>query len=69
MKIKVKIKLKPCPFCNNTNVVVGSSKELHGDGSNYEYAACCDINNGGCGACSGYYLKKIKAINKWNKRV
>ena len=69
MKAIVKFNLKPCPFCNNTNVVVGTSKELHGDGNNYEFAVCCDINNGGCGACSGYSTSKIKTIKRWNKRV
>ena len=62
------VKLKPCPFCNNTNIVVGTSKEIHGDDCDYEFAVCCDINNGGCGACSGYYQDEAKAIKCWNKR-
>ena len=67
--MNIEKELKSCPFCGNTYVVLGTSKELHGDGSDYEYAVCCDINNKGCGACSGYYTDKEKAINKWNKRV
>lgn len=67
--MKAKIKLKPCPFCNNTNVVLGTSKELHGDGNDFEFAVCCDINNGGCGACSGYSIDTITTIKRWNRRA
>ena len=66
--MKAKIKFKPCPFCGNTNVVLGSSKEIHGDGNDFEFAVCCDINNGGCGACSGYHTNTIEVIKNWNKR-
>ena len=68
MRVKVKYKLKPCPFCNNTNIVIGTSKELHGDDDVDDYAVCCNVNSGGCGACSGYSLSIGTAIKRWNKR-
>ena len=67
--MKIEIELKPCPFCGNTNLFVGTSAQLHGDDDEDDYAVCCDFEQGGCGATGGYQLSKIKAIELWNKRV
>ena len=69
MKIKIEMELKPCPFCGNTNLFVGTSDEIHEDGDKHNYAVCCDFEQGGCGACGGYELSKIKAVENWNKRA
>ena len=67
--MKVKIKLKPCPFCGNTKLTVGSSAVIREDNDYDNYAVCCDYNKGGCGACSGYQLSRYEAVKLWNERV
>lgn len=68
-KIKLKIKLKSCPFCGNTKIFVGQGTEIQDNTYNEQYAVCCDFQQGGCGACSGYRLTKTEAIKIWNGRV
>lgn len=33
------------------------------------YTVCCDFNQGGCGAASGYRSSVKEAVELWNKRV
>ena len=62
------MKIKPCPFCGNTNLFVGDADTIRNDGDHEYFAVCCSVTQGGCGATSGYYPYKTKAIKKWNKR-
>ena len=66
--MKIDIELKPCPFCGNTNLTIGTSAVLHGDDDEDNYAVCCGVSEGGCGGTSGYALSKLKAVENWNKR-
>ena len=68
MKVKIEIELEPCPFCGNTDLLVGTSNEIRLDGDEDNFAVCCDVDRGGCGACSGYALSRLKAVEYWNKR-
>ena len=62
--------LKICPFCGNEKVIV---LEESGNSEIFEnirnYVICCDFNNGGCGATSGYRISEEEAIEAWNKRA
>ena len=67
--------LKPCPFCGGEKLIITDCKELE-ECSNFEkceyvncYTVCCDFEQGGCGATSGYRLHKEEAIEAWNKRA
>ena len=76
------VELKPCPFCGGENIEFCTCKELE-DCANYEkcqsisfgdlqfmfYIIVCNKNKGGCGASSGYYPTKEKAIEAWNRRI
>lgn len=53
--------LKPCPFC-------GGEKLIKLEECN-NYTICCDFNQGGCGAASGYRLNAKEAIEAWNRRA
>lgn len=68
-------KLKPCPFCGSEKLIITNRKELE-ECNNFEryecipcYTVCCDFNQGGCGAASGYRLIKEEAIEAWNRRA
>lgn len=65
-------KLKPCPFCGSTNIIVSSCKEWEENyvGECEEYVAViCNSEEGGCGANSGYCRTEEEAIEVWNRRV
>lgn len=75
--------LKPCPFCGGNMVEVTNAHDLE-ECANFEDEVCpceryetvdcsyftvlCNMNKGGCGATSGYYETKEKAIAAWNRR-
>lgn len=76
------INLKPCPFCGNKFVELSNARELE-DCMNFEecpecfepsqsscnlYIVVCSVNEGGCGASSGYHTTAEKAIEAWNRR-
>lgn len=70
------IKLKPCPFCGKSVTVFTNAKEMK-DCSYYDdcyslscpmIAIVCDVNDGGCGASTGYGWSKDVVIEKWNRR-
>ena len=76
------INLKPCPFCGNKFVELSDARELE-DCMNFKecpecfessqsscnlYIVVCSVNEGGCGASSGYYTTAEKAIETWNRR-
>lgn len=58
--------LKPCPFCGgkNTEILISEAYFIE-----YQYSIVCNINKGGCGARSGYYLTSEEAIEAWNRRT
>ena len=62
------IELKPCPFCGKEDLFVGTDHEIDLDLLSGMFAVCCDFQNGGCGACSGYRDTKEEAIEAWNRR-
>lgn len=44
--------------------------EPHCDGCNWaKHLIVCNVNLGGCGAASGLYDTKEKAIEAWNRRT
>lgn len=55
------MKLRPCPFCGNPNVVFG-----YDSAALFEHNYICCTN---CGASSGNFETKEKAIKAWNRRV
>lgn len=55
------MKLRPCPFCGNPNVVFG-----YDSAALFEHNYICCTN---CGASSGNFETKEKAIKAWNKRI
>lgn len=66
--------LEPCPFCKRRDAVfVGDistiKNELHISKIPVQFkqfAVCCNINKGGCGATSGYRQTIDDAISTWN---
>ena len=67
--------LKPCPFCGGTKITIANCVELEAC-NNFEectdrenVAVVCDLNQGGCGASSGYRATFAEAIAAWNRRV
>lgn len=61
-----KPKLKACPFCGSTK---SQTLIVEKDGIDFnDYAICCSVLKGGCGATSGYAQSKDKAIENWNGR-
>ena len=61
--------LKPCPFCGNTNLFVGTKSEIEDESVDSDYyTVCCDYTSGGCGAKSGYRMYREDAIALWNSR-
>ena len=57
----IKGNLKACPFCQKR---VGHVIEE--DANNF--AVCCDVYKGGCGATAGYASTIEKAVENWNMR-
>lgn len=68
--------LKPCPFCNMRAAEPTTSRE---EEACHRYDDCeivdcgmwlvvCDVHNGGCGASTGFFDSKKKAIDAWNRR-
>lgn len=58
--------LKPCPFCGSKKIIITDDCE------NSPYSnvcCCCDFNQGGCGAASGYRSTATEAIEAWNRRA
>ena len=76
--------LKPCPFCGKSVATLSTALELEDcldfedddrcpacmdwAGSCGYHTVVCGITDGGCGASSGYYPSKEKAIAAWNRR-
>ncbi len=79
------IELKPCPFCGANVAELTNAHDLEECGNfedencpceQYEdCGACgyhtivCNVNNGGCGASSGYFSTEELAIKAWNRRA
>ena len=76
------INLKSCPFCGNKFVELANAREID-ECANFEdeecpecfeqsscslYTVVCSVNEGGCGASSGYHTTEEKAIEAWNRR-
>ena len=70
-------RLKPCPFCGNTNIFLGSILRANdyqpGIDDKYDmthYVAVCDYVMGGCGAMTGKNNKtELEAEVAWNTRI
>ena len=79
------IKLNPCPFCGNRNLEFIDMHGLEECGNfdtdicpcnEYDSEAhcayisvVCNVQKGGCGASSGYYLTKEEAAEAWSRRA
>ena len=71
------IKLKPCPFCGeketaeifDQNELDGIREGEFGYSDDPNFAACCAIRNGGCGACGGFRAMPEQAAEAWNRRA
>lgn len=65
-------KLKPCPFCWNTQPKLLRDADIsicyQGHVPVY-YAVVCDATKGGCGATGGFAESEEKAADNWNKRA
>ena len=75
------IELETCPFCGK-NVAEITNIQNCEMCANFEdeemcpsYEECgyghfivCNVNNGGCGASTGWYQTVEEAINAWNRR-
>ena len=65
-------KLKPCPFCGNTQpkLLRDADISIYYQGHvPVDYAVVCDATKGGCGATGGFAGSKEKAAYNWNKRA
>jgi len=69
-------KLRSCPFCGATKAVrIVTAREVDTQ-TGYErpttwaeeYAVVCSVLYGGCGAASGWNLKKADSTKQWNAR-
>ena len=78
-----KNKLLSCPFCGRNVAEIINAKDLeyckrfedeecdcYEDDSNpcRLWTVVCNYLNGGCGATSGWFSDKEKAIERWNTR-
>lgn len=72
MSDKAEQKLRACPFCGKTETVHVARddqiQECPGCCDGQYYAVNCRFRAGGCGATSGYYSAREKAIKSWNTR-
>ena len=75
--------LLPCPFCGRSVAELTTAKELEyckkfeedtcpcfefGEATCNLYTVVCNYQIGGCGATSGYFTDRDKAIMRWNTR-
>lgn len=69
--------LRSCPFCGCKAAKITTAKELE-ECSNFDgclvsdcgmWTIVCDFHKGGCGASTGYFFEKQKAIEAWNRRA
>lgn len=63
--------VKPCPFCGSEKAPRALhwkdiDEDSHCDAANY--AVCCQVGDGGCGAVSGYDRTRKAAKARWNQR-
>ena len=81
---QLKIDLKPCPFCGKSVMALTDVKDIV-ECSNFEcedvcpaygpsgscglYIVVCNVNDGGCGASTGYHVNKTEAMRAWNRRA
>lgn len=71
------IKLKPCPFCGGTKILLGNVANIElMDKYDENYDLCsnlfqvvCAYTVGGCGASSGVRESEDIAIEAWNRRA
>lgn len=77
--------LKPCPFCGKSAATFSNVQdcELCAKFEDENCPACyensgndgcihfvvCDVNKGGCGASTGWYIDKGFALEAWNRRA
>ena len=68
-------KLKPCPFCGHTKIIVDTiaNIEMIDEPDDYQsshFMAVCAYNEGGCGSATGaMWESKELAIKAWNRRA
>ena len=76
--------LKPCPFCGKATAVFTDvqncefCRNFEEEDCPQCYEPCgtdngmhfvwCDVNKGGCGASTGWFLTKELAAEAWNRR-
>lgn len=76
--------LRECPYCGKSVAMVTNARDLEEcrkfedeencpcfeDYSNpcRLYTVVCDYHEGGCGATSGWFTNREKAIERWNTR-
>lgn len=76
--------LRECPYCGKKVAELITAKDLeeckhfeddecpcfeYFEGNHCTlYTVVCDYQKGGCGATSGYFVDKDKAIRRWNAR-
>jgi Lar family restriction alleviation protein len=63
--------LLPCPFCGNHRIAVAVDNAAYSLGlsENTNFQTVCSVTSFGCGASSGWYETKEKAIQAWNRRA
>ena len=69
--------LKPCPFCGNESLFVGTIAEIYEEELNLNedslwhelYEVVCDCTQGGCGASCGISTSAEGAVEVWNRRA
>lgn len=61
-----------CPFCGYLSSLSVERNDEYADESyperDLQYQVVCDVNDGGCGASSGFYTTKDAAVTCWNTR-
>lgn len=60
-------KLKPCPFCEESEPVQMMTR-IGKNGWRNRYYVLCEYDSGGCGASSGWYHSEEEAAEAWNRR-
>ena len=67
--------LIPCPSCGKEVAVVADCKDMEECAlfekcdKNPMKIVVCDVNAGGCGFSSGYFLMEGEAVEAWNRRA